>query len=96
MSTMFLSTLFLSAIGALPRWWHTTNWGYYPSAKLGFVFVVMLLFFMSDSNPEPTPVPKAIPMAPELHSVAFQNTNNVRAMWQGRLLPSGTLYAQQP
>ena len=46
MTTILLLVLVLLAIGAMPAWPHSRNWGYYPSAGLGVVvlLVVLLLF----------------------------------------------------
>jgi hypothetical protein len=46
MSTVLLLVLILLAVGAMPAWPHSRNWGYYPSAGLGVVvlLVVLLLF----------------------------------------------------
>jgi Protein of unknown function (DUF3309) len=43
MSTLLLIVLVLLLIGALPRWRHSRNWGYFPSSILGIVLVVLLI-----------------------------------------------------
>jgi hypothetical protein len=43
---ILLIVLILILLGALPRWPHSRNWGYYPSSGFGVVlliFVVLLL-----------------------------------------------------
>ena len=47
MSTVLLLVIVLLAIGAMPAWPHSRNWGYYPSAGLGVIVLVMLLLLFS-------------------------------------------------
>jgi hypothetical protein len=47
MSTVLLLVLVLLAIGAMPAWPHSRSWGYYPSAGLGVLVLVMLLLLFS-------------------------------------------------
>jgi hypothetical protein len=47
MLTLLLIVLVLAAIGSVPTWRHSRSWGYYPSAGLGVVLVVVLLLMMS-------------------------------------------------
>ena len=42
-STILLIILILLLVGALPSWPHSRNWGYYPSAGLGTVLLVLLI-----------------------------------------------------
>jgi hypothetical protein len=42
LGTILLVILVLLLIGALPRWRHSSGWGYYPSGGLGLVLVVVL------------------------------------------------------
>jgi len=46
LGTILLIILVLFLIGALPRWSHSSNWGYGPSSGLGIalIIVVVLLF----------------------------------------------------
>jgi hypothetical protein len=46
LSTILLIVLILMVIGGLPTWPHSRNWGYYPSAGLGTVFVVVLVLVL--------------------------------------------------
>lgn len=47
LSTVLLVLLILLLVGALPRWPHSRNWGYYPSAGLGFVVVILLIVLLT-------------------------------------------------
>jgi len=38
--------LALIALGALPTWPHSRNWGYYPSGSLGLVVVILLILLL--------------------------------------------------
>ena len=33
-------------LGALPRWSHSTNWGYYPAGGLGTILVIVLILWL--------------------------------------------------
>ena len=44
---ILLIVLVLFLIGALPRWRHSANWGYYPSGGMGIVLVVVLVLLLS-------------------------------------------------
>jgi hypothetical protein len=33
--------LLLALFGALPLWWHSRSWGYYPTGGLGLVLLVV-------------------------------------------------------
>ena len=47
MSTLLLILLVLLVIGALPRWGHSRNWGYFPSGALGLVLIVLLILVLT-------------------------------------------------
>jgi hypothetical protein len=34
-------------VGALPRWGHSRNWGYFPSGGLGLVVVIIVILALS-------------------------------------------------
>jgi hypothetical protein len=36
----------LAFFGALPRWSHSTNWGYYPSGGLGLVLLMVVILLL--------------------------------------------------
>ena len=42
-----LIILALFVIGALPRWRHSSNWGYYPSGGLGIVLIVVVVLVLA-------------------------------------------------
>ncbi len=42
-SLILLIVLGLLLIGALPRWPHSTSWGYYPSSGLGVVLLIVII-----------------------------------------------------
>jgi hypothetical protein len=44
---VILALMLLGAVGALPTWSHSRNWGYFPSGGLGLLVIVLLiLLFM--------------------------------------------------
>jgi hypothetical protein len=46
LGTVLIIVLILALVGALPRWPHSREWGYYPTGGLGlaiFVIVVLLV-----------------------------------------------------
>ncbi|HEV3306645.1 MAG TPA: DUF3309 family protein [Candidatus Sulfotelmatobacter sp.] len=44
LGTILLVVLILALLGALPRWPHSREWGYYPTGGIGLVlFVVVIL-----------------------------------------------------
>jgi hypothetical protein len=47
MMTILLLVLVLLAIGSIPAWPHSRNWGYYPSGGLGLLVLVMLLLLFT-------------------------------------------------
>jgi hypothetical protein len=46
LGTILLIILILFVIGALPRWRHSSNWGYGPSGGVGFVLVIVLVLVL--------------------------------------------------
>jgi len=45
--TILIVILILALLGALPRWTHSRDWGYYPSGGVGLVlFVVVILLVL--------------------------------------------------
>jgi hypothetical protein len=47
MTTLLLLVLVLLAVGAMPAWPYSRSWGYYPSAGLGVVVLIMVLLLFS-------------------------------------------------
>jgi hypothetical protein len=43
LGTILVVILLLALFGALPRWPHSRNWGYYPTGGLGFVLLIVLV-----------------------------------------------------
>ena len=44
---ILVAVLILALLGALPRWTHSRNWGYYPTGGVGvilFVVVILMIF----------------------------------------------------
>jgi hypothetical protein len=46
MLTILVVILLLMALGALPTWPHSRNWGYYPSGGLGLVVLILVLILL--------------------------------------------------
>lgn len=46
LGTILLVLLILMLLGAVPRWPHSRNWGYYPSSGLGTVFLIVLVLVL--------------------------------------------------
>ena len=47
LGTALMIVLILALIGALPRWTHSRDWGYYPSGGVGLIlFVVIVLLVL--------------------------------------------------
>lgn len=46
LGTILLIVLVLFLIGALPRWPHSSNWGYYPSGGLGIVLIIVVVLVL--------------------------------------------------
>jgi hypothetical protein len=44
--TILLILLVLFLVGALPRWPHSANWGYYPSGGLGILLVIVVVMVL--------------------------------------------------
>jgi len=47
LGTVLIIVLVLALLGALPRWTHSRDWGYYPSGGVGLIlFVVIILLVL--------------------------------------------------
>jgi hypothetical protein len=44
---ILLIILVLFMIGALPRWPHSANWGYYPSGGFGIILIILLVLVLT-------------------------------------------------
>lgn len=45
--TILIVFLILMLLGALPRWNHSQNWGYFPSGGLGLVVAVLVILMLA-------------------------------------------------
>ncbi len=43
LGVVLIVVLVLALVGALPRWSHSRQWGYYPSGGLGLILLILLL-----------------------------------------------------
>ncbi len=43
MLLLLLILVLLVAVGSLPAWPYSRNWGYYPSGSLGLLLIILLL-----------------------------------------------------
>jgi uncharacterized protein DUF3309 len=46
LGTILIVILVLALLGALPRWSHSRDWGYYPTSGVGLILVVVLVLLM--------------------------------------------------
>lgn len=46
LGTVLVIILILLLIGALPRWPHSSHWGYGPSGVLGTVLIIILILLL--------------------------------------------------
>ena len=46
LGTILIVFLLLALFGALPRWNHSRNWGYFPSGGLGLVLVIVVVLLL--------------------------------------------------
>jgi Protein of unknown function (DUF3309) len=46
LGTILIVILILMLFGALPRWRHSNNWGYFPSGGLGLVLVIVIVLLL--------------------------------------------------
>ena len=46
LGTILIVVLVLALLGALPRWPHSREWGYYPSGVVGTILIVVLILFL--------------------------------------------------
>jgi hypothetical protein len=49
--TILLIVVILLLLGAVPRWPHSTNWGYGPSGLLSVVAVILLVLILMGQLP---------------------------------------------
>ena len=46
LGTVLIVILVLAVLGALPRWSHSKDWGYYPTGGLGLVLVIVVILLL--------------------------------------------------
>jgi hypothetical protein len=46
LGTILIVILVLALVGALPRWPHSRNWGYFPTGGLGLVLIIVLILVL--------------------------------------------------
>ena len=46
LGTILVVLLILMLLGALPRWSHSRDWGYYPSGGLGLVLLIVIILLL--------------------------------------------------
>jgi hypothetical protein len=46
LGTILIVCLILALVGALPRWSHSRDWGYFPTGGLGLVLVVIVVLVL--------------------------------------------------
>lgn len=44
--TILIILLVVMLLGAMPRWPHSRNWGYYPSGGLGLVLLIVVILLL--------------------------------------------------
>jgi hypothetical protein len=44
--TILIVVVLLLLLGALPRWSHSRQWGYFPSGGLGLVLVILIVLVL--------------------------------------------------
>lgn len=46
LGTILIVILILALLGALPRWPHSRDWGYYPSGGLGTILLIVVILLV--------------------------------------------------
>jgi len=46
LGTILIVILILALIGALPRWSHSRNWGYFPTGGMGLVLMIVVILLV--------------------------------------------------
>jgi hypothetical protein len=46
LGTILIVILVLALLGALPRWPHSRNWGYYPTSGIGLILAIVLILLL--------------------------------------------------
>ena len=46
LGTVLIVILVLALFGALPRWPHSREWGYYPTGGLGLILLIVIILLL--------------------------------------------------
>ena len=46
LGTILIVILVLALFGALPRWPHSRDWGYYPTGGLGLILLIVVILLL--------------------------------------------------
>jgi hypothetical protein len=46
LGTVLIVILLLAILGALPRWSHSRNWGYYPTGGVGLILLIVVILLL--------------------------------------------------
>ncbi len=46
LGTILIVILVLALVGALPRWSHSKEWGYYPMSGLGLILITVVILLL--------------------------------------------------
>jgi len=46
LGTVLVVILILALLGALPRWWHSREWGYVPTGGVGLALVIVVILVL--------------------------------------------------
>jgi len=46
LGTLLIVILVLALVGALPRWSHSRDWGYFPTGGVGLVILIVLVLLL--------------------------------------------------
>jgi hypothetical protein len=46
LGTVLIVILLLALFGALPRWSHSRDWGYYPSGGVGMILLIVVILLV--------------------------------------------------
>jgi hypothetical protein len=47
LGTVLIVILVLALVGALPRWSHSKEWGYFPTGGVGLVLLIVLILLLA-------------------------------------------------
>jgi Protein of unknown function (DUF3309) len=46
LGTILIVLVVLILVGALPRWPHSRQWGYYPSGGIGLILLILIILLL--------------------------------------------------